>query len=479
MPDATPRTRFAPSPTGFLHLGNVRTALFNFLAARMLGGEFVLRSEDTDTERSREEYLDAMLDDLAWLGLSWSAGPGSEDRRGPYRQSARSEVYGEYFAKLETAGHTYPCFCSQAELSMARKAQVAAGKPPRYLGTCRELSAEERAARAESGRPATLRFRVGDEDTVRFQDLVRGSQRFAVSDIGDFIIRRSDGTPSFFFSNAADDALMGITHVLRGEDHLSNTPRQLLLLGALGLPAPRYGHISLVVALDGTPLSKRHGSTGLRELRSLGYLPQAICNHLARLGHAYDDPGYMSLEALASGFSMEHLGRSPARHDEAQLRHWQREALHAADETSFETWLLGDESPVREELGNLLDEERGPAFARLIRDNVEIAGDALHWALQLLSEPLPVTASAGEVLKSCDVGIIEAALELSGRYPDDFQALAKAIRERTGHAGRALYMPLRAALTGDTHGPEMARVYPFLGREAVRKRLEQVRALRT
>jgi len=478
MPESVPRTRFAPSPTGFLHLGNVRTALFNFLAARKLGGEFVLRSEDTDAERSREEYLEAMLTDLAWMGLSWSAGPGHDDELGPYRQSARSEIYARHFAKLEAAGHTYPCFCSQPELAMARKAQVAAGKPPRYPGTCRNLSAAERASRAASGQPATLRFRVGDDDTVRFQDLARGPQRFAVSDIGDFIIRRSDGTPSFFFSNAVDDALMEITHVLRGEDHLSNTPRQILLLGALELPVPRYGHISLVVSPDGTPLSKRHGSTGLRELRSLGYLPEAICNHLARLGHAYDEPGFMSVEALATGFSMERLGRSPARHDEAQLRHWQKEALQVADDEEFETWLLGDESPVREELGALLDKRRGPAFAKLIRDNVEIAGDAPHWALQLLSEPMPVTASAGEVLKSCDVRIIETALELIDAYPENFSALAKAIRERTGYAGRALFMPLRAALTGDTHGPEMARVYPFLGRDSVRARLEQARALR-
>lgn len=478
MPDAIPRTRFAPSPTGFLHLGNVRTALFNYLAARRLGGEFVLRSEDTDAERSREEYLEAMLADLAWLGLNWSAGPETDDRHGPYRQSARSEVYARHFARLEAAGHTYPCFCSQAELAVARKAQVAAGKPPRYAGTCRELSAEQRARRAQSGQPATLRFRVGRDDTVRFQDLARGPQRFAVSDIGDFIIRRSDGTPSFFFSNAVDDALMEITHVLRGEDHLSNTPRQILLLGALELPVPRYGHISLVVAPDGTPLSKRHGSTGLRELRSLGYLPEAICNHLARLGHAYDEPGFMSMEALATGFSMERLGRSPTRHDEAQLRHWQKEALHVADDATFEAWLLGDESPVKEELGALLDERRGPEFAKLIRDNVEIAGDAPHWALQLLSEPMPVTASAGEVLKSCDLAIIDTALELIDAYPDDFTGLASAIRKRTGHAGRALFMPLRAALTGDTHGPEMVRVYAFLGQDAARSRLGQARALR-
>lgn len=472
-----PRTRFAPSPTGFLHLGNVRTALFNFLAARHMGGEFVLRSEDTDAERSREEYLVAMLADLEWLGLTWSAGPDCDDGSGPYRQSLRAEAYARYFDKLEASAHTYPCFCSQAELAMARKAQLAAGKPPRYPGTCRDLGTAERAERAASGRPATQRFRVGDEDKVRFQDLVRGAQRFAVAEIGDFIIRRADGTPSFFFSNAVDDALMGITHVLRGEDHLSNTPRQILLLSALELPVPRYGHISLVVAGDGAPLSKRHGSTGLRELRSLGYLPLAICNHLARLGHAYDNPQFMSMDELVEGFSLEKLGRSPARHDMTQLRHWQKEALHQSDAEAFNDWLLGEASPVREELAAAVPAADAKAFAQLVRDNVEVAGDALHWATQLCATPMPVTSAAAEVLKSCDAALIDAAIKLVAAHPQDFKALAGAVREHTNLAGKSLFMPLRAALTGDTHGPEMVRVYAFLGAQRSRERLEQARQI--
>ncbi len=479
MSQALTRTRFAPSPTGFLHLGNVRTALFNYLAARKFGGEFILRSEDTDAERSREEYLEALLADLSWLGLSWSAGPGhaGEPQQGSYRQSQRGTLYAEQFAKLEAGGHTYPCFCSPAELAVARKAQLAAGKPPRYLGTCRDLDGEARAERAASGRLATVRFKVGAGDSVRFQDLVRGSQRFQVADIGDFIIRRADGTPSFFFSNAVDDALMGITHVLRGEDHLSNTPRQILLLAALELPVPRYGHISMVVSDDGAPLSKRHGSTGLRELRSLGYQPLAICNHLARLGHVYEDPGFMSMEMLAKHFSLEKLGRSAARHDMAQLRHWQKEALHQFSEDDFVDWLLGKESPVREELSDLVPAKKAKEFALLVRDNVEISGDALHWAAQLCSEPMNFTAAAAEVLKAVDRSLIVAALELLDQHPDDFKALAAAVRQRTGQGGKNLFMPLRAALTGDTHGPEMARVYGFLGMPGARARLQQALAL--
>ena len=471
------RTRFAPSPTGFLHLGNVRTALFNFLAARQLGGEFILRSEDTDAERSRDEYLDALLTDLRWLGLSWSAGPDADDGKGPYRQSLRGIAYAGLYQQLEASGHTYPCFCSQTELALARKTQLAGGKPPRYPGTCRNLNADQRAERAAAGRAATLRFKVGGQDSVRFQDLVRGSQRFELAEIGDFVIRRSDGTPAFFFSNAVDDALMGITHVLRGEDHLSNTPRQILMLAALELPIPRYGHISMVVADDGAPLSKRHGSTGLRELRSLGYLPLAICNHLARLGHVYDDPGFMSMDALAENFSLERLGRSPARHDTTQLRHWQKEALAHGDEKAFAEWLLGDDSPVRDELSALLPEERAQAFAELVRDNVEVAGDALHWAAQLCGTPMPVTSAALEVLKACEPRLIDAAIAQLGDHPQDFRALAVAVRGDTGLAGKALFMPLRAALTGDTHGPEMARVYRFLGPEVAAARLDQARGI--
>ncbi|NNF51896.1 MAG: glutamate--tRNA ligase [Gammaproteobacteria bacterium] len=471
------RTRFAPSPTGFLHLGNVRTALFNFLAARLLGGEFILRSEDTDAERSRDEYLDALLTDLRWLGISWSAGPDADDSHGPYQQSLRGAAYAKHYALLEAAGHTYPCFCSATELAVARKAQLASGRPPRYPGTCRELSAEERAERAAAGRAATLRFKVSGEDSVRFQDLVRGPQRFELADIGDFVIRRSDGTPAFFFSNAVDDALMGITHVLRGEDHLSNTPRQIIMLAALELPIPRYGHISMVVADDGAPLSKRHGSTGLRELRSFGYLPLAICNHLARLGHVYDDPGFMSMNALADNFSLERLGRSPARHDTTQLRHWQKEALAHGDAEAFASWLLGSESPVGDELAALLPDGREQAFAELVRDNVEVAGDALHWAAQLCSSPMPVTSAALEVLRACEPRLIDAAIRQIDAHPDDFRALAVAVRADTGLAGKALFMPLRAALTGDTHGPEMARVYHFLGPGEVSARLAQARSL--
>ncbi|MDZ7747490.1 MAG: glutamate--tRNA ligase family protein, partial [Halofilum sp. (in: g-proteobacteria)] len=235
MSTAAPRTRFAPSPTGALHLGNARTALFNWLFARGRGGTVIVRSEDTDAARSASGHLEALLADLRWLGLDWDEGPDGGGVHGPYRQSERGAQYRERLDALVAADHAYPCFCTRAELAEARRRQRAAGRPPRYPGTCARLGQAERAERRRAGREATLRLRVPARGEVAFEDLVHGRQAFALADIGDFVIARADGTPAFLFANALDDALMGITHVLRGDDHLANTPRQLLLLRALGL----------------------------------------------------------------------------------------------------------------------------------------------------------------------------------------------------------------------------------------------------
>jgi len=233
-------TRFAPSPTGELHLGNARTALFSWLFARHHGGQFILRIEDTDTERSKEFYTSALMGELRWMGLQWDAGPTADAAAagGEYHQSRRAPVYARHSATLDARGFTYPCYCTPLELELSRKSQLAAGRPPRYAGTCRELSAEARVRKSAQGISPTTRFRVPTGKRVEFDDMVHGFQSFATDDIGDFILRRADGSAAFFFSNAIDDSEMGITHVLRGEDHLTNTPRQLLVLEALGLRAP-------------------------------------------------------------------------------------------------------------------------------------------------------------------------------------------------------------------------------------------------
>src|SRR5256714_11893027 len=275
-----PVPRFTPSPSGELHLGNARTALFNLLLARRAGGRFLLRIEDTDSERSLDSHTTALMADLRWLGIDWDAGPDREDERGPYRQSQRGALYARQFAVLERQEVVYPCFFTPLELELSRRAQLAAGKPPRYAGTCRDLTPEERACRQAQGLAATLRFRVPRGERVTFEDFVHGPQSFPTDDIGDFVVRRADGSAAFFFSHAVDDASMGVTTALRGEDHHSNTHRQLLILAALGLAAAAHGHEGLIVGADGAPLSKRHAAVSVREYRERGYQPPAPAHHL-------------------------------------------------------------------------------------------------------------------------------------------------------------------------------------------------------
>jgi glutamyl-tRNA synthetase len=468
MSETPVKTRFAPSPTGEIHLGNLRTALFNFLYAAGQGGVFLLRIEDTDAGRSRSEYAEALMRDLGWLGVEWQEGPRTGGERGPYFQSQRLALYERYYRELEAAGATYPCFCSDAQLKFARKVQRAAGQPPRYPGTCAHLSAGEVAQKmAEGGKP-TLRFRVPAGRQVTFNDLVRGPQRFNSDDIGDFIIRRSDGTPAFFFSNAIDDALMEVTHVLRGEDHLTNTPRQLMILQAIGLDAPDYGHLSLLVGEDGSPLSKRHGSRSVRELREAGHLPGAIVNYLARLGHSYSDDRYADLGQLAAGFALERLGRAPARYDETQLRYWQKEAVAAASAEELLAWFRGSDAAT---VSADCDDARLAALLGLVRENVEMPADIAQWVDRLCRIP-DTGAPEREVLASAGSRFFEAALAQLASSPAGFREFANSVGKQTDSKGKALFMPLRVALSGVTHGPEMARVWDWLGPGECRRRLQ-------
>ncbi|MDE2089517.1 MAG: glutamate--tRNA ligase [Gammaproteobacteria bacterium] len=462
------KTRFAPSPTGYLHLGNARTALFNALYAYGHGGVFLLRVEDTDRERSSRAFIDALQEDLNWLGLRWQEGPLAGGAAGPYLQSQRDAVYRRYFDALERQGLAYPCFCSDQTLREARAAQRAAGQPPRYPGTCARLEPREVEQKLRQGLAPTLRFRVPRGRRVEFLDSVRGAQSFASDDIGDFIIRRADGSPAFFFSNAVDDALMDVTDVLRGEDHLANTPRQILLLEALELPLPRYGHIPLIVGADGSPLSKRHGSRSLRELRQAGYLPLAVVNYLARLGHGYDADRLLDLEALAAAFDPARLGRAPARYDEAQLLHWQREALAHGGVDELWDW-MGSEVHAR------VPVDLRQAFVEALRHNVALPEEATRWARILYSDPLDMGVEAAAAVHRTGGRFFEQALAALPSAGNDYPALVRALKQATGAAGKALFQPLRAALTGETHGPELARLYALMPAERIHRRLQAAR----
>lgn len=474
------RTRFAPSPTGELHLGNARTALFNALLARQRDGQFLLRVEDTDAGRSHDTYIDALQDDLLWLGLRWE---GSRDAGvGILRQSERSGIYADHYHRLEIAGCVYPCFCSPENLKVARELQRAKGLPPRYPGTCANLSATEIKARLADGQRPALRFRVPDDESIEFEDLVRGTQCFNGSDIGDFIIQRADGTAAFLFSNAIDDALMEISHVLRGEDHLANTPRQLMVLEALGLTAPHYGHLSLITGPDARPLSKRHGDHSLRELRETGYLPAAVLNYLARLGHVYDEDKLFSLDVLAEKFDVNRLGKSPAQHDESRLGFWQQEAVASLSDAEIWSWLQGHVPVTGTTINELVPEDSALALVATIRENIAMPADAGYWANVFFGNNLPLDTEAAEVIRAAGPDFFEKSLVCAEAPPADFKAFVKAIGKATGTKGKGLYMPLRTALTGYEvqhsearwlHGPELGRIWSLLGSDESCRRLRK------
>ncbi|HMN45661.1 MAG TPA: glutamate--tRNA ligase [Povalibacter sp.] len=462
-------TRFAPAPTGHLHLGNARTALLNFLAARHAGGQFILRVEDTDEARSSEEFMRELFQDLHWLGLDWDEGPDIGGPHIAYRQQQRRQIYEEWLGKLDAAGLTYPCFCTPGELNIARKQLLAAGKPPRYAGTCRNLTEEQRAERLVKGKAAALRFRVPPARIITFDDVVHGEQRFNTDDIGDFIIRRADGSTAFFFSNAIDDALMGITLVLRGDDHLTNTPRQMLILQALDLPIPRYAHVALLQGMDGAKLSKRHGDLSLRDLRKRGYLPGAVRNHLVRLGHTCATDGWLDEAAMKAEFDLKRLGRAAAKFDEAQLRHWQKEGVARLSPEDFLLWISS-------QLPTDVETSRLAQFAAAIRHNVEFPADAKLWVDVVFSTP-ETDAEALAKMQEAGPDFFATAAELFAAGGKEFRQFARELGERTGRKGPALYMPLRAALTGVLHGPELGPLLALIDTKEIVARLEKARRL--
>lgn len=450
-----------------MHLGNVRTALFNALLAKNQGGHFLLRIEDTDQARSQEDYTDVLLQDLEWLGLLWQEGPRGGGEQGPYWQSQRGAIYDRYFKQLQDQGSAYPCFCSEQELAISRKLQLASGHAPRYAGGCDRLSAEQVASRINEGAKPTLRFKVPLGQVIEFNDLVRGQQRFNSGDLGDFVIRRADGTAAFLFCNALDDALMGVTHALRGEDHLTNTPRQILLLQALQMVSPTYGHIALIVGADGSPLSKRHGSRSVKELREEGYLSLAIVNYLARLGHYYADNRYMVFAELAQSFSSDHLGAAPAHYDQQQLLYWQKEAIMASSNPALWEWC-------GHQVQSLVPEGQVDTFIETIRSNVCFPKDALHWANIFYTQTWKYEESATKILKQAGKEFFAEAWRALIEQGSDYAGLVAHLQQQLGVKGKALFLPIRVALTGEVTGPDMLHIVKLLNRDALRLRLQKV-----
>jgi nondiscriminating glutamyl-tRNA synthetase len=466
------KTRFAPSPTGHIHLGNARTALFNFLFAHSQAGCFLLRIEDSDATRSLLALAKELEEDLLWLGLPWQEGPGQEKGLGPYYQSQRQAIYTLYYEQLVSIGRAYPCFCSESELLMMRKRQLALGKPPRYSGQCRQLTAEQVAEKKAQGQLASLRFHVLPKQQIHFDDFVKGEQTFDSDDIGDFVIQRSDGSAAFFFCNAIDDALMAVTHVLRGEDHLTNTPRQIMLLEALSLNIPAYGHMALIVGEDGAPLSKRHGSFSIKSLREAGYFAEALQNYLARLGHTYTNPGFLDIHALAEQFSLSRLGKSPARYDQTQLLYWQKQALlHISSDKLSEC--------LDAKIQNWVPRQVKLDFIELMRGTICFPEEAVEWATILFGEASALSFSVETklFLRKLDPLYWQTLLALLDQENSDFNTVIKQLREKLNLKGKALFAPLRLALTGREDGPELAKLFRLLGNEKICERIHYAKNL--
>lgn len=467
----TVRVRFAPSPTGYLHVGNARTALFNWLFARQQDGVFVLRVEDTDVERSTAEYDLKLMEDLRWLGLDWDEGPDVGGECGPYRQSQRLDFYRAHAEKLLEEDKAYPCFCSHEELEKERKKALDAGLTPVYSGKCSRIPKDESVERISSGEQAAVRLRTPDKGVVSFHDLVRGDLQFDLSLVGDPILLRSNGLPAYNYAVVVDDFLMGITHVIRGEDHIQNTPRQILTCRALGFDPPLFAHLSMVMGKDNARLSKRHGATAVEQFEKEGILPSALFNYLALLGWAPPEgQEVLAREDLIRLFRLEKVRRSSAIFDYDKLAWINRQHIKALPsrrkaEQAFP--YLKNEGWLPDEISSdhwTWLEHAVEAFA----DKIDRFSQLPFYFSSLFEFSLSSMADdTKEILKErCSREVIGSFSEKMARFErfdyELFGQLAIEIREDTGCKGKDLYHPLRVALTAQTSGLELDKFIPLV-----------------
>ncbi len=435
-------TRFAPSPTGRLHVGNIRTALHNWMLAKKSGGKFVLRIDDTDAARSKEEYVDAIRADLAWLGIE----ADSEER-----QSQRLDRYDAAFEKLKQAGRVYPAYETAQELELKRKVQLGRGLPPIYDRGALELTEEERAAKEAEGIAPHWRFKLDHDEALAWDDGVRGASKFDPKLLSDPVIRRADGSWLYMLPSTVDDIDMGITHVLRGEDHVSNTAVQIQIFTAMGAAAPEFAHEALLVGKEGK-LSKRLGSLGCDAFRERGIEPEALIAMLARLGTSLPVEPISDRSALLGTFDLSTFGRAPAKFDDAELDRINTAIVHAMP---FEA--------VRYRLPEGMDEAGWHAVQPNIATIVEVAD---WW--RLVTGPIDRIEFEAE-----DRAYLAQAAEMLAWSDDPWHSLTNALKDATGRKGKALFLPLRQALTGMYHGPDMGELLPLIGEAEVRARLQR------
>lgn len=465
------RVRFAPSPTGYIHVGNARTALFNWLFARQRGGVFILRVEDTDIERSREEYEHNLIQDLRWLGLDWDEGPDVGGQYGPYRQSERLELYHQYARQLLDEGKAYYCFCTPEELEKERETALAEGRMPVYSGKCRNIPREEAEKRRAAGEAAAIRLKVPDEGIIGFTDLVRGYVEFDLKLIGDPIIVRSNGMPAYNYAVVIDDALMNITHVIRGEDHVSNTPRQILVYRALGWNPPMFAHLSMVMGKDNTRLSKRHGATSVDQFRREGILAEALCNYLAFLGWSPPEgQEVLRLEELVRLFDLSRVSRSAAIFDYEKLYWLNRQhikMLSAEKKLEIALPYLQEAGLVGAEINSDQKEWLKKAIEILIEGVDKFSELPQKFSLLFDFDPDNLDEESREIINSESARKVLSTFlqKVAGLQDFNYEIFARItgeIKKETGVKGKDLYHPLRVALTARASGLELDKFIPLV-----------------
>lgn len=476
------RVRYAPSPTGHLHIGNARTALFNYLFARNLGGKFIIRIEDTDLKRNIAEGEESQLKYLKWLGIDWDESVDVGGEYGPYRQTERLDLYRVYWQDMLDRGLAYRCYCTEEELEAEREEQTARGETPRYSGRHRNLTEEQRLAFEAEGRVASIRFLVPEDRTYTFNDIVKGSISFNTKEMGDFVIVKKDGIPTYNFAVAVDDHLMAISHVLRGEDHISNTPRQLMIYEALGWEAPLFGHMTLIVGDDHKKLSKRNESIiqFIEQYDQLGYLPEALFNFITLLGWSPEgEEEIFTKEELVSIFTADRLSKSPAVFDTNKLAHLNNHYIKHADPKRIAALAI----PHLQKAGRLpevLSEEQqswAESLVALYQEQMTAASDIIGLSELFFRSHLELETEAAQVLAEAQVPEVLSAFLAKVEAAEDFSAphmavLIKEVQKETGHKGKALFMPIRVALTGQMHGRDLNATIALLGRSRVIERLK-------
>ncbi|MFJ5673005.1 glutamate--tRNA ligase [Bacillus safensis] len=478
------RVRYAPSPTGHLHIGNARTALFNYLFARSQGGKFIIRIEDTDQKRNVEGGEESQLRHLQWLGIDWDESIDKDGGYGPYRQSERNDIYKKYYDELLERDLAYKCYCTAEELEAEREAQIARSEMPRYSGKCSHLSKEEEDKLIAEGREPSIRFRVPKGEIIKFDDMVKGEISFETDGIGDFVIVKKDGTPTYNFAVAVDDHLMKMTHVLRGEDHISNTPKQIMIFNAFGWDVPLFGHMTLIVNENRKKLSKRDESIiqFIEQYKNLGYLPEALFNFIALLGWSpVGEEELFTKEQFIDIFDVNRLSKSPALFDMHKLKWVNNQYVKALDLDQVVALTL----PHLQKAGKVseqLTEEENIWIRKLIslyHEQLSYGAEIVELTELFFKEQIEYNQEAKKVLAEEQVPEVMASFagqleQLESFTPDEIKAAIKAVQKETGHKGKKLFMPIRVAVTGQTHGPELPQSIELLGKETVLNRIKQI-----